>query len=83
MGLYARVVCAAALLMATGCASLQEGYTTRLGLTNPENPPVHPDLVDETYAGGTVGQRQIEEYDKKYRETDVLKSPEVESIEEQ
>jgi hypothetical protein len=71
------------LLTAVGCASLDEGYTARYGLTNPENPPVHPDLMDETYGGGIVGQQEIEEYDKKYHEQDIFKPAPSEPSQEQ
>ncbi|UCD56712.1 MAG: hypothetical protein JSV16_12905 [Candidatus Hydrogenedentota bacterium] len=71
------------LLMAAGCASIGEGYTTRYGLTNPDNPPVHPDLMDETYAGGIVGQRDINEYEKKYREKDIFRQTEPDLPEKQ
>lgn len=77
-----RVLFAVAVLMAAGCASIGEGYTTRYGLANPESPAIRPNLVDETYAGGTIGQREIEEYEQKYRERDVLDRPKQEPSED-
>jgi hypothetical protein len=71
------------LLTAVGCASLDEGYSARYGLTNTETPPVNPNLTDEMYGGGIVGQQQIEEYDKKYHEQDIFKPAPSEPSEEQ
>ncbi len=71
------------VLIAAGCAAFEQGYTTRYGLTNPDNPPIHPDLMDETQSSGTVGQQQIEGYEKKYREKSIFQTPEAESLEEQ
>ncbi len=51
-----------------GCAALDEGYTTHYGLTSTEYS--HP--AEKTYTGGTVGIQEIEEYEEKYREKDVL-----------
>lgn len=68
-----RIICIGILLVAmAGCASLDEGYTTRYGLTNPESSLVPPTPTDETYQKGSVGQEYLEEYDKKYHEKDVL-----------
>jgi hypothetical protein len=68
-----------ALLTLGGCAALDEGYNTRYGLTNTENPQATANPVDESYGGGTVGIREIEEYEGKYRERDVLEAQEIDS----
>lgn len=70
-------------LTALGCASIEEGYSTHYGLTNPDVPPVNPDLTDESYRGGVVGQQEIEEYDKKYHDQETFTPPPSESSEEQ
>jgi len=75
--LLIRTACMMALLVSVGCASVGEGYSARYGLTNPESPPAYRDLTDESYSTGVVGDRYIEEYDRKYREKDVLKTPET------
>ena len=73
-----RIACIMALLMGGGCASIGEGYTARYGLTNPESPPAPRELTDETYGGGTVGGKHIEEYEEKYQEKNVLRVTEPE-----
>ena len=71
------------LLIVAGCTSFREGYTTNYGLANPDTPPVNPDLVGETYGSGTIGQKQIEEYEEKYNEQDIYKQPEQEEPSEE
>jgi len=71
----------ALVMVASGCASFGENYETHYGLANPDNPPIHPNLVDETYAGGTVDAQSAEEYEKKYREKDVMRDTQRESVE--
>lgn len=81
-----KLVLAALLVIlpaAAGCASLGEGYTARYGLTNTETPPVSPNLTDEGYRGGVVGQQEIEEYDKKYHEQDIFRPAPPEPSEEE
>ncbi|RJP22242.1 MAG: hypothetical protein C4520_08575 [Candidatus Abyssobacteria bacterium SURF_5] len=58
--------------LVVGCASLDEDYSTRFGLANPEYPLIPPTPTDEAYPKGSVGQQYIEEYDKKYHEEEVL-----------
>jgi hypothetical protein len=71
------------LVLTAGCASLEDGYATRVGLTNPDYPLMPPTPTDESYPKGSVGQRYIEEYDKKYHEKEVLSSPEQTAPEEE
>lgn len=63
------------LLTAFGCASIGEGYTARYGLTNPESTSAYQDLTDEAYASDTVGDRYVEEYERKYHDKDIIKAP--------
>lgn len=81
--MLARILVMVALLAMAGCAALEEGYTARYGLANPDTRPVHPDIVDESQASGSIGQQYIEDYDKKYREKDIFDRPETEPLEEQ
>ncbi|RJP70759.1 MAG: hypothetical protein C4532_08735 [Candidatus Abyssobacteria bacterium SURF_17] len=74
-----RILLSLLLLGLSACAVLDDGYSTHYGLTNPENPPVHPNLTDETYMGGTVSQREAEEYERKYHEHDIFKPTEPEA----
>lgn len=74
-------LCIAVALAASGCASFGENYETHYGLANPDNPTIHPDLVDETYAGGTVDAQSAEEYEKKYRDKDILRDTQREPVE--
>jgi len=67
--------------MVAGCASFRDGYTTRFGLANPDNPPIHPNLVDESYSGGTIDQQHAEEYDRKYHDKAIFEDSEPESVE--
>lgn len=61
-------------LAAAGCASLREDYSARYGLTNPDNPMTRTTLSDETFNAGTVGEKYMEDYDKKYHEEDGFNS---------
>jgi hypothetical protein len=79
----ARILCITALLMTVGCTYFEGGYKTRVGLTNPDNPIIHPNVVDETYGGGTVGQREIEEYDKKYHDKNIFERSQPQVVEEE
>ena len=81
--LFVKIMCIALALIVAGCVAFEEGYTTRYGLTNPDNPPIHPDLMDETQSSGTVGQQEIEGYEKKYREKNIFQTPEAESLKEE
>ena len=81
--LFIRILCIASLLMVAGCASLSDGYATHFGLANPENPPVHPNLVDESYSGGTIGQQHAEEYDRKYHDKKIFEDTEPQRAEEE
>ena len=74
-----RTVCIIALFMAVGCSSIGEGYSAHYGLTNPESDPAYRNLTDEAFASGVVGDQYIEDYEKKYREKDVLKASEPET----
>ena len=76
------ILCISGLLLTVGCASFKDGYTARFGLANPDNPPIHPNPVDETYSGGTIGQQQIEEYDRKYHDKTILERERTEIVEE-
>ena len=67
------LACALALA-AAGCASLGEDYSTRYGFTNPDNPLTRSTLSDETFRAGTVGEKYMEDYDKKYHEEDAFSS---------
>ena len=67
--------CMMLLLAAVGCASVSEGYTARYGLTNPESPSAYRNLTDEAPSSGVVGDQYVEEYEKKYREKDILRVP--------
>ncbi len=71
--LFVGLVCAL-MLAATGCASLGQDYNARYGLTNPDNSPTRTTLSDETFSAGTVGQKYMEDYDKKYHEEDGISS---------
>jgi hypothetical protein len=77
-----RVFCIIGLLMTVGCASFEDGYATRFGLANPDNPPIHPNPVDESYSAGTIGQQQIEEYDRKYHDRTIFERGQPEIVEE-
>jgi hypothetical protein len=79
--LFIRLFCIISLLTVAGCASLSEDYATRFGLANPENPPIHPDLVDESYSGGTIDQQHAEEYDRKYHNQRIFEDTEPQSVE--
>lgn len=74
--MFARILCFSALLTVVGCAALDEGYTTHYGLTSTENPQAQANPAGDSYRGGTVGIQEIEEYEEKYRERDVIKSGE-------
>jgi len=65
------------LLASVGCAALDEGYSTHYGLTSTESPAGRPNPAEEGYRGGTVGIQEIEEYDEKYREKDVIERVET------
>ena len=71
----------AVVLAVSGCASFGDNYETHYGLANPDTPPIHPNLVDETYAGGTIDAQSAEEYEKKYRDKDVLRDSQREPVE--
>jgi hypothetical protein len=75
--------CMLVVLTAVSCASFREGYETRFGLANPDNPPIHPDPVDETYSAGTIGQQHIEEYDRKYHDKAIFDREKTEVLEEE
>ncbi len=75
--MLAKIICVVALLTLAGCAALDEGYSAHYGLMSTENPQATANPVDESYGGGTVGIREIEEYEDKYRERDVLGSQEI------
>ncbi len=75
MKLYLKIVAGLALLSVSGCASVQEGYTTRYGLTNPDYSLVSPTPADEAYPKNNVGQEYIEGYDRKYHEKGAVISP--------
>lgn len=70
--LFIKILCLIILLTTVGCAALSEGYSTHYGLTSTDYPSVGPNVAEETYKGGTVGIQEIEEYDEKYREKDVI-----------
>ena len=72
-----RIICVVALLTLAGCAALDEGYSARYGLMSTENPQASANPVDESFGGGTVGIREIEEYADKYQERDVLEPQEI------
>jgi hypothetical protein len=74
-----KIICVVALLTLAGCAALGEGYSARYGLTNTENPQATANPVDESFSGGTVGIHEIEDYEKKYRERNVLGPQEIDS----
>ncbi len=65
------------LLASVGCAALDEGYSTHYGLTSTESLTGSPNPAEEGYRGGTVGIQEIEEYDEKYREKDVIERVET------
>ena len=73
LALLAGILCMAALLIDVGCASIGEGYSTRYGLMSTEKPQIQPQSADESYGGGLVGIQEIEAYEKKYQERDVIK----------
>ncbi len=66
------MICLMLLLAAAGCTALDEGYSTHYGLTSTEYPRGRPNPAEETYGGGKVGIQEIEEYEEKYREKDVM-----------
>jgi len=70
--MLARILCLIMLLGVAGCAALDEGYTTHYGLTSTEYSRGRQNPAEKTYTGGTVGIQEIEEYEEKYREKDVL-----------
>ena len=72
-----RALCLMLLLASVGCAALGEGYSTHYGLTSTESPTGSPNPAEESYRGGTVGIQEIEEYDEKYREKDVIERVET------
>jgi hypothetical protein len=67
------ILFAVALFAAAGCAALDEGYSTRYGLTSTENPRARENPVDEGYSSGIVGIQDVEEYEEKYQKKDIMK----------
>ncbi len=74
VGLFVGLACVLVLLAATGCGSLGQEYDARYGFTNPDNPLMGETLSDETFGAGTVGEKYMEDYDKKYHEEDGFSS---------
>jgi hypothetical protein len=73
------VIC---LVLATGCSLLDEGCSATYGLTNPQYSAVAPNPGDESIAGGDLDQQSVEQFDKKYHERNIFKTPQPELIEE-
>ena len=74
--MFARILCFSALLTVVGCAALDDGYTTHYGLTSTESPQVGTNPAGDSYRGSTVDIQEMEEYEEKYRERDVIESGE-------
>lgn len=77
------ILCISALITLAGCAAIDEGYSAHYGLTGAEYPQAPSNPLDEAYPGGTVGIRQAEEYEEKYRERDVMERGESTETAEQ